>query len=607
MKIQLLLAAVSAALLTASSTFPVCAESTDRLPEEWETVTSGDNFSSFSDTSEQEPPVCETEEADKTVPNEAPAFDPYIEYSPEGFVVKGTFTEFLPETSLVRPLYSLDGEVWQFCQVTWDADDLKWLQNQTYFNCLYSNHEPLTSYLAGQLDRFYLKLQITLENGITYETQAAVIDRGSPQPIPEELHPVATFIPDMLVRQWKPFKCYGQYQITVNADATPEDISALLPDTLPIEIQLYAGIDIATYASVDCPVTWKTLSLPPLTTGESVTIADAAQEIIVPAGTLLNTPGGIFQLNEPLGIDHGGIQLVLNVVAENAAPSGVLACDIDGLQIAFHLKPTGATAIRAYILSEAGGDWVELPDPLLPEEFNAPSSIASSAYTLVLRNTSEPYRTYLDAWNKGAEPAPFFVGLEIEGGVYDGRQLILAWPDTYELPAKLPDLKGSGGNECNAGSDNKNDSTLEGQRPNLPQNPESLQIPPEKSESLQMPSEKSELSQSPEYKPDAQQPSPYIPETWPEPLRPLEDETNERTAGKDNSFLQIPIAETLPSLTAGAGNPTLVPAVSAETNSPSEGITVPGTKHSLYRLLLLAAAITAMGGCITAYRFLHRK
>ena len=304
MKIQLLLAAVSTALLTISSAFPVCAESTDRLPKEWDTVTSGDNFSSSGDTSAQEPPVSRTEGSDKTVPNEAPVFDAHIEYSPQGYVVKGTFTEFLPGTSLVRPLYSLDGEGWQFCQITWDlqwlgsedADDLKQLQNQT---CLYSTHEPLADYLAGQLDRFYLKLQITLENGITYETQASVIDRGIPQPVPEELHPVATFVPAMLVSQWSPFKRYGQYQITVSADATPEDISALLPDTLPIEIQLYAGIDISTYASVDCPVTWKSLSLPRLTAGESVIIADAAQEIIVPAGTLLNTPSGIFQLNEP--------------------------------------------------------------------------------------------------------------------------------------------------------------------------------------------------------------------------------------------------------------------------------------------------------------------
>ena len=49
--------------------------------------------------------------------------------------------------------------------------------------------------------------------------------------------------------------------------------------------------------------------------------------------------------------------------------------------------------------------------------------------------------------------------------------MILAFPDTYETPVQPPKLNGSGGNECNAGSDNKNDSTAAGQRPGLPQTP----------------------------------------------------------------------------------------------------------------------------------------
>lgn len=62
--------------------------------------------------------------------------------------------------------------------------------------------------------------------------------------------------------------------------------------------------------------------------------------------------------------------------------------------------------------------------------------------------------------------------MKIEGGVYDGRQLVLAWPDTYRLPPALPKIGGTGGNESNAGSDNNADSTEEGQRPHLPQEPD---------------------------------------------------------------------------------------------------------------------------------------
>lgn len=627
MKIQLQLATALAALLIVSNTFPVFATDADRLPEAaassqnnilisdnttpeaWETVTSGDPSPLSGGTSEQKPPVAGTEGADMIVPGEAPMFSAHIEYSPQGYVAIGTFTEFLSDTSLIQPLYSLDGETWHVCQTTWSlqwldsesTENRKYLENQ---KCLFDTHEPLAGYLAGQLDRFYLKLQITLENGITYETRAAVIDRGNPQPLPEEFTPVADFVPAMRIRQWIPFKSYGQYQITINANATPEDMSALLPDTLPIEIQLYTGIDFVTNAIVDCPVTWKPLSLSRLTAGESVTIEGAAEKIIVPAGALLNTPNGVFQLNEPLNIDHDEIRLVLNVVAENAEPTGALACEINGLQLAFHLKPTGATTIRAYTLPEGESDWVELPDPLLPEEVNAPSSTANSTYTLILRNTSEPYQSYLAAQNAGAEPAPFYVKLEIEGGIYDGRQLILAWPDTYELSTGLPALNGSGGNECNAGSDNKNDSTSEGQRPGLPQNPEdgTDAHQPELPQNLkgEQDSQDPKLPQTSEYKPEAQQPKlPQIlreeqKNLQMEQSRLLESGTDGHTAGLINFFIQASITETMPVLIAGAEHLAPVTAVSAETGSPAWEKTDHRTEHSLHRIFLPAAAAIAI-------------
>ena len=684
MKTRLQLAASLAALLMISNTFPVCAANAAGLceaaaysqsnafisgsvsSEEWETVSSGDAFPFSGDTLIQELSAAGTERVDLTVPDETPVFSAHVEYSPQGYVARGTFTEFLPCTSLVQPLYSLDGEVWQTCRTTWNmqwlnrdtADDLRYLQTQT---CLYGTDEPLAGYLAGQLDRFYLKLQITLENGLTYETQAAVIDRGDPQPIPEEFNAVASFVPSMLIHQWSPFIYYGQYQITVSASATPEDIFALLPDTLPIEIQLYTGIDFVTNAVADCPVTWKPLSLSQLTAGESVTITDAAEEIIVPAGTLLNTPNGIFQLNEPLSFEHDDLRLILNVVAGNAEPTGVLSGYFEGLELSFNLKPTGATAIRAYIFSGDESEWAEIPDPLLPEKVNAPSSTANSAYTFLLKSTMEPYQSYLTAWNAGEEPAPFWVGLKIEGGVYDGKQLILAWPDTYELPARLPVLSGCGGNECNAGADNKNDSTSEGQRPDLPQNPEdkpdsqnreSPQNPKDEQDTQepelqQKPkdepdTQKPELRQSPEYKPGVQQPAPHIPEAkperqpdlsqtfgeqqsqlqqilkkerkdrQPEQFRPLgDDEADRHTAGKVDTFLHVSIAETSLALISGEGNLVSVPADNAENRSPA------AAAISIGICIAMAAAVKVTAGSMSGkisgkiirmiYRLLHLK
>ena len=173
--------------------------------------------------------------------DETPTFCAEIEYSSQGYILKGTFTESTPDTSLVQPLYSLDGKNYQTCGETWDLclldaedeDTLAKPQNQIR---LFSNCEPLKSYLAEEFDCFYLKLCITREDGITYETQPAVIDRGKPQPIPEELIPGAKFSPDMSILETRPFSYYGRYQLTVSENATAEEISACLPDTLPVTV-----------------------------------------------------------------------------------------------------------------------------------------------------------------------------------------------------------------------------------------------------------------------------------------------------------------------------------------------------------------------------------
>lgn len=422
----------------------------------------------------------QSEEPDMPLPDEAPEFSASIEYSWEGYVVKGTFTEFPADISQIRALYSLDSEIWQECIDEWDLhllgtenpSALAKLQTQT---CLYSNFEPLRSYLEGTLDRFYLKLRLTLKNGSTYESQTAVIDRGAVQPVPEGTTLTASFASSISIIEKNPFRYYGRYQLTVSPTATPEDISAFLPGTLPIKIDLQQGRQYIAGGIIDCPVTWKPLSLPPLTAGESITISDAAEEIVVPSGTLLSTPVGDYRLDESLTFSQDmlsdEVRLVLNVTAGDGNPTGVLSRENNGLEAAFDLKPTGATAIRAYTLSDQDSGWVELPAVPFLDAVNAQPSTANSGYTLVIKSDQEPYRSYLAAETAGDTPTPFMVGLKIEGGVYNGRQLVLTWPDTYELPPNLPKVGGAGGNENNAGSDNIDDSTEEGQRPNLPQNP----------------------------------------------------------------------------------------------------------------------------------------
>ena len=446
---------------------------------------------------------------EESIPDEAPMFTASMQYSYEGYVVKGTFTEFSDDITHIKTLYSTDGETYQECVEEWnlftlgtkDPDELATLQTQI---CLYENFEPLKSYMEGKLDRFYLKLRITIKNGSTYESKTAVIERGEVQALPEGTNFNVSFASSVGVFEKNPFNYYGRYQLTVNQAATPEEISAFLPDTLPIQVEIYQGRNAVAECIVDCPVTWKTLSLPQLTAGESVTIPDATEKIVVPKGTLLNTPVGIFHLDETLSLSNNmlsdEVRLILNVISENENPTGILSQENDGLEVAFNFKPTGAAAIHAYTFSEQESKWIKLSDLPLLDAVNAQPSNANSGYTLVICNDQEPYQSYLAAKTTGNTPSPFIVGLTIEGGVYDGRQLVLSWPDTYELPPKLPNIGGTGGNESNAGSDNKEDSTDEGQRPNLSQNPKKKQE-----------SQPSNSAQTPNDNPDS--PSSDLPQT----------------------------------------------------------------------------------------------
>ena len=470
MKLHKQSAVILAAIFVIVNSFPIYAKDTPALPE---------NAVLSDEPGTQEQTIVEREEK-PNIPASGGAltFNPEIKYTFQNYVIEAILADSNLDTSLIKPLYSLDGENYQDCGEAWDVCSF----GRQYKFCLYSNCEPMKSYLAGKLNCFYLKLHITKENGATYETQPAVIDRNKPQPIPEGLEPHAMFSPAIAVIQVRPFDYFGGYQLTINENTSAEEILACLPDTLPVRVSLMTKQNSISDGIVNCPVQWKPLSLPQLTAGESVTIADAAEAIVVPEGTLVTTATGIFQLDEPLPLDEPSdtnpysltdeVRLTLNVISEGENPTGVLSEERAGLEMSFHLKPTGATAIRVYTCSEGNSEWTEVSNLSLAEAVNAHPSTKNSGYTLALDNTAEPYRTYLETQASGDTPTPFFIGFIIEGGVYNKKQLILTWPDTYELPSRLPELGGAGGNHNNAGAGNNDDSTESGQRPNLPHSPE---------------------------------------------------------------------------------------------------------------------------------------
>lgn len=499
MKIKQTLCAALAALLIFRGTLPAMADETAAMPDAAmpEDTQTPDvqipDVPTLDDALTPDAPEKMTSDSGKPdTPKEPPAFSAHIECSGgNGYTVVGTFTEFTADIIKIQPMYSLDGEAYRLCvdACCWnlpsdtedgedkssEADNGK-PQKLKNPECLVSNVEPLKSYLAGTLDRFYLKLCITRINGESYETNAVVIDRGEPQPLPEEIIASAIFDSSMLVIERKPPRVYGKYQLTVSENMSSGEIAAYLPGTVPVRVGLVSGRKTLADCTVDCPVTWKPFALPALTPGESVTIADAAEAVFVPAGTLIETPIGVFRLEEALGVEDmknmqsDDIDLVLNVIAKDASPTGALKAERNGLELAFDRKPTGASSIQAYTCREGDAQWTKLPAPLSLDALGSQPKTENSGYAPVLGNDAEPYRSYLTQKDTG-NPAPFFVGVVIEGGVYDKQQLILTWPGSYDPPLALPKLGGSGGNENNAGSDDKNDSTAEGQRPNLPENP----------------------------------------------------------------------------------------------------------------------------------------
>ena len=414
-------------------------------------------------------------------PDEPPTLHAQVGRLGVSYAVRGTFTDVTPGISQIYPLYSLDGETWHQIDYELILEENEKLENA--FMGILEFDEPLNRYVAGEIDCFYVKLHITKQNGCSYESSPAVIDNTDLQPVPGEITCSAYFSPAMVVREpvsGDPQRTreYGRYQLTISEGASVDEVSALLPETLPVEVQMGG---LCTTAVVECPVTWKPLSLTMLSAGESIVIPDAAEKILVPAGTQLRTPLGSFQLDEPLSLgtqsaycDYDNeVELVLNISTEDRDPTGVLAAHPrDGLKIALHQKATGATSIECYVMAEGGSEWTRLPDASLLKELNTQLSTENSGYALILRNDQEPLRSYLEAEAAGETPTPFFVGLKIEGGIYDGKELVLAWPGTYGKLPDLPKVGGAGGNEGNAGAANKDDSTESGQRPYLPQTPE---------------------------------------------------------------------------------------------------------------------------------------
>lgn len=425
------------------------------------------------------------------LPETPPAFTAKIQLDSQGYhEIVGKFTELPPNVARVRPMYSLNGQDYQPINEeyfndwylnsmgTENVQEQFFLENQV---CALSYHEPLKSYRAMKLDHFYIRLQITTEIGETYHTQATFIARGEPQPLPENTTAYATFPFTMRVPEEyeQPTYPYGQYQITAKENATAEEIGKLLPDMLPIEVQILQkdSDELLTWGRVNCKVMWKALPPLSLTAGEAMTIPDAIHSIAIPAGAEVATPLGTYILPTPLSFSKPGIndkvQLVIDAVPKDGKPEVSLRendffntrGDYGALSLAFHQKPSGATSIKAYSFVNEDENWEEICDLLNYRDLNHNQSASLYGFVNLLHPNESPLSDYL----RGEIPG-FFIGLKIEGGTFDGEQVILPWPGDYNPPKEIFEPDSSEGNRGDVGSggDEQDNAGNSGHRPNLP-------------------------------------------------------------------------------------------------------------------------------------------
>lgn len=424
------------------------------------------------------------------IPGMPPPFKTELKEDYFGYTLIGHFKDFLPNVARVCNTYSWDGIDYQYTNPDWpikweltrlgnpDPEALGRLEKQEVGQ---DYEEPLVSFIARERDSFYFRLEITTEEGEIYYSQPSYISRGGPQPLPENLTPRVLLGFDLSVTltvgdsdseedEKNHIKNYthGEYQLTVPENITREELMALLPDTVPVRVRLWDKYTEKkyTFGDLDCDVTWKELPSFSLTPGQPYVIEDAAEPLLIPAGTYVEAALGTYILQKPLAFksryDSDNIHLVLNPVGTEAEPDIALRgynLDLieengddgnesrrdDPMSLAFWNKPSGAVSMRAYSVARDVrteiGDLVELRD------INHNQSHALYGYIDLLQPDEYPFREYL-----AGELDSFSIELEIEGGVYDGKKVMLPWPMEYEGPEEIFDPYGFDGQENNAGS-----------------------------------------------------------------------------------------------------------------------------------------------------------
>lgn len=422
-----------------------------------------------------------TAAVDQIAPQEvpiAPAFSAELSFAWDGWGLYGTLEAITPEMTAVIPCYSLDGDTyvseaynaWQL-----DPDDPDLLRQQ----CFWPMEPPLREYLSGEIDQFYLKLQITYADGSTADTRSVHFQREGPAPLPEGYQVEAWYAPSVRELQPPPQPPQGRYHFTISSDATSEMLTDLLPETVPVELQIYQpGAPTRYTAVVDYSVRWPQPQLAP--DGQDTHIS--ATQVVPPQQCTVTLGPVVYQLAPPEILPENGPVLLatFHPVVPGTASQLLLSTDNDangsGIRATLPHRPTGAVAIVPEWSLDGQTGWTALADvlPSAPPE-HGPPRFQHHSFP-VLTSADAPLADYLARTIPG-----FYLRVRVVGGALDGVSAVTAWPADYDYDPPRDDSEddGGGGNRGDAGSTGSGNVDSGGQRPGLPQDPTIPETTPE--------------------------------------------------------------------------------------------------------------------------------
>ncbi|MEG2000767.1 MAG: hypothetical protein RR053_05185, partial [Evtepia sp.] len=310
---------------------------------------------------DETPPADIPQAPNETPPAETPpspnptTFYVTLKYAATGPLLKGFFPDYTETMRDIQCYYSFnDQDFFPIdCYNVWEKDA------PLGVTIAEAVDTPLTEYLNDAYDTIYLQLRYNTPNGAAVSQTAQITRPTTPEPLTEDLtlhvrYPLAT----------TGIRPYHRYHITVKQNATTEEIRALLPDTLPVELQLLSKDELVAKVYIAYQAQWM---LPELIPDDGM-IEDAVT-VTPPSECTIKALNAIYAVTAPPRPENP-LHLFIHTASTETPMFQVYTYDDVmnsppmGLFVDFPLKPSGATEIIPAYSLDGGQTWIEIENLL---------------------------------------------------------------------------------------------------------------------------------------------------------------------------------------------------------------------------------------------------